>query len=99
MFRDRPVASRLYRYKWADYQNLSALEADLEARGLDLDTGLPPSNSRFAGLELLWRSYEEIAFQVPESPVREAFASFYDQARGPSLDPWKQNGGPTRRCS
>lgn len=90
IFRDRASISRLYRYKWADYTRPGhdALVSDLQDCGLPLQSGLPGIRDRLPALRLAWKSYEELAFSAPPSPIRDALKLFYSGHKGSELSDW-----------
>jgi hypothetical protein len=90
VFRDCRAPSRLYRYKWEDYsrEDRTALVTDLEECCMQPVGDLPSVSTRLGALALKWTAYEELAFTVPPSPLRGAFAQFYSQFAGSHLAPW-----------
>jgi hypothetical protein len=90
VFKTRRAPSRLYRYKWNEYtrDDHAGLVADLEECCLSPTTGLPTALTRLPALRLNWCTYEELAFGVPASPLRNSLARFYSVCAGPHLSAW-----------
>jgi hypothetical protein len=92
VFRSREGASRLYRYKWEEYirPGREALIIDLRDCGLEPEPELPHVTERLGALTLAWKSYEELAFVAPRSPIRDSLAAFYETCKGAALSKWEQ---------
>ena len=89
-FRDRIAASRLYRYKWAEYTtNRVHIVQDLNSSCslLPVDHSLDVSD-RIRKMGLTWISFEELAFPAPESDLKFAFAEYYRAHAGDLLAEW-----------
>jgi hypothetical protein len=90
VFKERRAPSRLYWYKWHEYarDDSTALLTDLEDCCLSPSAGLPSVRDRLSSLRLTWRTYEDLVFGAPDSPVRDAVRQFYEKHAGSLLRSW-----------
>ncbi len=82
IFRDAPVKSRLYQYKYEEYKSdKKKMLLDLGTRSLreDKAKGLcaPQVEERVDCLSLNWITYEELYENIPGSNISEALSSFH----------------------
>lgn len=85
VFRDAPVRSRLYQYKFDEYKrNANALLEDLEACPLrprnEQDWSYPDNLAqRIEDLTLRWATYDDLFENLPDSPLSQGIAAFWGQ--------------------
>jgi len=77
MFRSRSQFSRLYQYKWKDYQTEEMLIADLDSCNLEPRSGLSAPSTRASVLNLKWVTYEELIFAAPTSALQAEVHNFF----------------------
>jgi hypothetical protein len=82
--RERPW-SRLYPYKWEEYQDPARIQADLDACRLPKRAGLPPLAERIGALRLHWVTFEELFGGAPVSSLREPIQAMFENRRGEQL--------------
>jgi len=84
-FRNVPLKSRLYRYKFEEYNaNRASLRKDLNAcvlpKNKQADWSYPRDLARrVADLSLRWVTYDELFESLPGSPIAEELANFWRQ--------------------
>lgn len=82
IFKTRGQFSRLYQYKWQDYQTLEFLKADLDNCSLELREGLPQPSERVSSLNLNWVTYEDLIVSAPPSLLRDEVLVFFRTLSG-----------------
>jgi len=84
-FRNARLKSRLYQYKFEEYEaDRTCLMDDLEACGLEkneqADWSFPPHLAqRVASLSLRWVTYDELFQNLPDSPIAAELTKFWRQ--------------------
>lgn len=84
-FRDAALKSRLYQYKFEEYNaNPASLMADLEAcilaKNEQVGWSYPPDLAqRVASFSLRWVTYDELLDRLPDSPIKPGLEDFWTQ--------------------
>ena len=78
VFKERPIRSRLYQYKFCEYlQSPDQLIAELAACRLKKrDEWYPDLKQRVTCLRLHWVSFQSLCKEVPDSPLKVPFREF-----------------------
>lgn len=77
IFKSREQFSRLYQYKWQDYQTNELLKADFDSCSLELRADLPAPGTRTSILKLNWVSYEDLILSASASLLQAEVFSFF----------------------
>jgi hypothetical protein len=79
IFKSRGQFSRLYQYKWREYQAYEMLRADLDSCSLEMRGAVPLPDSHIANLKLNWVTYEELLRAAPQSPLQAEVVRFFQR--------------------
>lgn len=78
VFKTRSQYSRLYQYKWDEYQEPRSILGDLQSSNLTLRAKLPDPAEIVDRVQLHWISYEDLINEAPESDFKENLLTFFN---------------------
>jgi len=82
-FRSRKIKSRLYQYKFEEYQtDPQRIKEELEACRLERSESYPDLDRCLQALRLHWVTYQDLLHGLPESPIQKHLIEFVRKSDG-----------------